>query len=154
LVTGAGDINLNFELTGIIVAGAGSGARVAVFNGDGTPRASFLAYAPGFGGGVRVAHIDLNGDGMDDIITGAGAGGGPDVNVINGTKLGQRNADGSIADSALLGRFFAFDPGFLGGVYVAVSDVNGDGKADVFVGSGASPSFAALVNVVDGTKVG
>src|SRR5262245_3901986 len=43
--------------------------------------ASFLAYPAGFGGGVAVATADLNGDGVDDVVTGAGPGGGPHVEV-------------------------------------------------------------------------
>jgi hypothetical protein len=38
--------------------------------------AQFYAYSPFFDGGVRAA-ADLNGDGVLDIVTGAGTGGGP-----------------------------------------------------------------------------
>ncbi len=37
----------------------------------------------------------------------------------------------------VLGNFFAFDPRFLGGVFVATGDVNGDGRDDMIVSAGA-----------------
>jgi hypothetical protein len=59
------------------------------------------------GGGVNVASGDVNDDGVTDIKTGPGAGGGPNVSVFDGAHL-----------PGLLNNFMAFDPGFLGGVYV------------------------------------
>jgi hypothetical protein len=50
----------------------------------------------------------------------------------------QVQANGQIANSALLSSFYAYDPAFAGGVFVAAGDVNGDGRADVFTGAGAS----------------
>src|SRR5204862_171822 len=105
----------------VIVAGAdaGSPSRVNVYDAStGAQTASFLAYGT-FGGGVRVAAADVNGDGIADIITGAGPGAGPHVKVIDGTKVGQVFSTGQINDSALLKSFFAFDQSFGGGVYVA-----------------------------------
>jgi hypothetical protein len=84
---------------------------------------SFFAYAPSFGGGVRVAVGDVNGDGVADIITGAGPGGGAHVKVFDGNT------------GAMLHSFLAFD-GFGGGIFVAAGDVNGDGTADIIVGAG------------------
>jgi hypothetical protein len=120
-------------------AGAGGGPEVKVFEADGTLRFDFNAYAVNFTGGVRVATGDVNGDGVDDIITAAGAGGGPHVRVFDGTT------------GTELGSFFAFLPTFVGGVYVATGDANGDGKSDIIVGSGSG--LIATVEVIDATKL-
>jgi hypothetical protein len=105
--------------------GASSGQpRVWLYNGDGTLKRTFLAYDASFTGGVHVATADVNGDGVLDVITGAGAGGGPHVKVFDG------------ATGDILASFFAYDPSFTGGVSVAGADLNGDGKADVITGAG------------------
>jgi hypothetical protein len=49
----------------------------------------------------------LDGDGFADIVVGAGAGGGPDVRVFDFATL------------ARLDEFMAYDPSFLGGVFVS-----------------------------------
>ncbi len=147
-----GDFNRDGTADVVWAAGAGGGPRVRVINGaNGAVLADFFAFAPGFTGGVYVATGDVNGDGTVDLIVSAGAGGGPAVKVIDGTKLGMVQANGQISDSALLGSFFAFAPGFGGGSTVAAGDVNGDGKADVVIGAG--PGGGPRVIVVDGTKV-
>jgi hypothetical protein len=132
-------------------AGAGGGPNVKVFDGNsGKLIASFFAYDPAFTGGVNVAAADVNGDGHADIVTGAGPGGGPHVKVINGTQLGNVGADGQIATGALLYSFFAYDPGFAGGVNVAAGDLNGDGHADIVTGAG--PGGGPNVNVYNGAS--
>jgi hypothetical protein len=129
-----------------VVAGTDGGAPlVTVYDADGVALASFLAYDPSFTGGVHVALGDLNADGVDDIITGPGPGGGPHVKVIDGTKLGDVFPNGEIADSALLYTFQAYLEDFRGGVYVAAGDINGDGRPDVVTGAGVGGGPAITV---------
>jgi hypothetical protein len=95
---------------------------------------------PGYTGDIRVASADVNGDGVLDLIAGAGPGGGPRVVVIDGFN-GRTIRD-----------FFAFEPSFTGGVYVAGADFNNDGFADVIVGAGEGG--APRVVVFDGANGG
>jgi autotransporter-associated beta strand protein len=86
---------------------------------------------PGFGGEIRVAIADVNGDGSPDIIAGSGPGGSR-VRVLNGSS------------GAVLADFTAF-PGFGGGVYVAAGDLNGDGRAEVVVTGDGADAFSGPV---------
>jgi hypothetical protein len=70
------------------------------------------------------------------IATGADAGSAPEVVV-------RRASDGVI-----LFDFYAYSPGFRGGVSVAVGDITGDGYADIVTGSG--PGGGPDVSVFDG----
>lgn len=77
---------------GTIVTGEGAGGtpQVAVVDGStGVRLSSFLAYQSTFAGGVRVAVGDVTGDGVDDIVTGAGPGGAPQVKVFDGVTGAQ-----------------------------------------------------------------
>jgi predicted outer membrane repeat protein len=131
-------------------AGAGGGPQVSVYNANtGVLVASFFAFSPGFLGGVQVAVADINGDGTADIICAAGFGGGPQVIVVDGTKLSQVQSNGQIAPTALLASFFAFAPSFNGGVNVAAAVLNG--KPEIVVGAG--PTGGPQVVVIDATKL-
>jgi hypothetical protein len=82
---------------------------------------------------------------------GADSGGGPRVQVFRTDPAG--GAPTKVAD------FYAFDPGFTGGVRVAVGDLDGDGVPDLAVaaGPGGGPHvkvFRGLPGGPDGTAAG
>ena len=123
----------------ITAAGPGGGPVVRAFDGVtgaavAGPLASLGVFDPEFRGGLYVAAADVNYDGVADVVVGAGEGGGPQVAVIDG------------ATGTALATFFAFDPGFRGGVRVAAGDVDGDGRADVVAaaGPGGGPQVKAF----------
>ena len=104
----------------VVAQGAGSGSMVHRFDDHGTFLDGFSAYPEGFLGGVSLAMGDVTGDGAEEIVTGAGPSGGPQVRIfdLNGHVVGQ---------------FFAFDEGDRGGIRVATGDVNGDGVEEILV---------------------
>ena len=137
VATATGDVNGDGTPDIIAAAGAGAGPHVKVFDGlTGAEIRSFFAYDPTFRGGVMVASGDVDGDGFDDIITGAMSAGAPHVKVFSG-KTGQE-----------LASFFAFDQSITSGVRVAAADLNGDGKADIIASTGEGTQ--ARVRAFDG----
>jgi len=89
----------------VVAPGAGGQTRVATFSTAGVERRAAVAFAS-FPGAVRIATADRNGDGVEDLLVGAGPGGGPSVKTLSGRDLSD------------LGAFFAYDPAFTGGVFV------------------------------------
>lgn len=131
------------------------GPDIAVASGPGTdlqittyavapPSATHnLAPFPGFKGGVSMAFADVTGDARDELLLGAGPGGGPHVKVFT--------LDGAWDQ---VGSFFAYGGNFHGGVSVAGVDVDGDGKAEIVTGAGAGGAPHVRAFKLDGTPVG
>jgi Tol biopolymer transport system component len=147
----AGDVTGDGIAEIITGAGRGGGPHVRVFQvttswAAGTATislfAEFLAYDPWFVGGVRVAAGDLDGDGIAEIVTAAGPGGGPHVKAF---KLSASRAPITVAS------FNAYDPGFRGGVFVAAGDVTGDGRAEIVTGpdAGGGPHVRVFIRNPD-----
>lgn len=131
-----GDTNDDGVPDTIAGAGPGGGPHVKVIDGaTGAVRLSFFAYETGLRSGVEVAAGDVNGDGAADIITAPGDGGPPIVRLFDGRTGG------------LLNQYAAMIPSWTFGLHVAAGDVDGNGLADIIVGSG--PNGPPVVQVID-----
>jgi len=125
------------------------GPHVRGFETDGTPIAdlSFMAYGTNKYG-VNITTGDLNGNGRDEIITGAGPGAvfGPHVRAFSYTP-------GSGVSTMPGINFFAYST-HKWGVNVTAGDVDGDGYDEIITGAGPGPVFGPHVrgwNVDGGT---
>jgi hypothetical protein len=105
----------------IATSGFAKPAIVKVFSSKGKQKSSFKVSSESFG--VNLACGDTKGDGKSEIIASAEYWDDPWVKVLN--KKGK-----------VLKKFYAYSKSFRGGVYVAVGDVNGDGKAEIITGPG------------------
>ncbi|MBV9662348.1 MAG: peptidoglycan recognition protein, partial [Actinobacteria bacterium] len=125
-----------------IVTGAesGGGPHVRTFNPDGSPRSSFFAYPAGFTGGVRVAGGNVDALGNDEIITGAGPSGGPNVKAFT-------------EDGAVVSSFYAYPAAFTGGVYVASGNVDGILGDEIITGAGPTGGPNVKVWTLGGTLI-
>ncbi|MBI2426825.1 MAG: S8 family serine peptidase [Candidatus Kerfeldbacteria bacterium] len=120
----------------VVGAGPGGGPQVRVFKADGTMVSQFFAYDLAFRGGVNVAVGDLDGNGVNEIITGAGPSGAPDVRIFD--MRGNLKFKQS---------FMAYAATVKNGVYVGAGDLNGDGKDEIITGTG--PGSGPHVRVFD-----
>lgn len=129
---------------GFFAAGtdAGGPSTATFYTPDGTARFSVQPFGPAFGGGVRVAVGDVDGDGTPDLITAAGPGGASVVKSFSG------------ADGAELGGFLAFESSFTGGVNVAAGDLDQDGVDEIILSpdAGGGPRVR-IVSGADGAEV-
>ncbi|PIT93546.1 hypothetical protein COU00_03800 [Candidatus Falkowbacteria bacterium CG10_big_fil_rev_8_21_14_0_10_43_11] len=119
----AADLNFDGRDEIITGAGPGGGPHVRIFDQTGKVMGQFFAYNKNFRGGVSVAAGDVDGDGRDEIITGAGPGGGPHVRIFD--------RKGKVKE-----QFFAYNKNFRGGVNVAAADLNFDGRDEIITGAG------------------
>jgi protocatechuate 3,4-dioxygenase beta subunit len=109
-----------------VAVGSGTGItpQVRVFDySTGIEKFRIQPYESTYTGGVRTAVADINNDGIVDVVTATGIGGGPRIRVFSGL------------DGSALQDFFAYEDSYRGGVSLAVGDVDGDGTADIIAGT-------------------
>lgn len=115
----------NAATTNRIITSYGKGAAplITSYTTDGSrdTTTNFNAYDENFLGGTNIATGNIDSDIEDEIIVGAGVGGGPHLKVFerDGTQRGIQ--------------FFPFHPDFRGGLAVAAGDVDADGKDEIGV---------------------
>jgi hypothetical protein len=143
----ARDVNRDGYADIITGAGPGGGPHVKVFSGlDNSVLLSFYAYAPSFLGGVNVAAGFVTPNGHADIITGAGPGGGSQVNVFDGITGALVETFAASTNGPLFANDFVQGGGFLSGVQVSTVNL-GDTVSDIVVSMG--PLSSPIVKIFD-----
>jgi subtilisin family serine protease len=97
--------------------------KVKIFDENFNEQKSIIAYVPQFTGGVNISLADVDNNGILDIVTGPGVGGGPHVKAFNysGTTLVS---------------FFAYKASFAGGIEVKGIDWDKNGTTDIITAAG------------------
>ncbi len=127
------------EGTLVVSPGKGTPPAVRLLGSDGTRIRTLSPFNRTFQGGVQVAVGDVTGDGYPDMLLTRGAPSTPIVEFLDGETLEPpRRGRQSVT---------AFDGEIRHGLYVAAGDVDGDGRAEVIVGTGGGPE--PLVQVLD-----
>lgn len=105
----------------VVAPGEGGGPNIRLYDENGELIDWFMAYDSGFRGGVEAIMADLNGDGIDEVIT-APAKGTAHLKVFS-------------QDGTLLAQTFVAPQGYRGGLTLATGDVDGDGFREIVTGT-------------------
>ncbi len=111
---------------------------VSIADENGFAERSFLAYPSEFIGGINIAAGDLNGDGVDEIITAPRSGKESDIRIFN-------------PSGTMLNHFLAYPYSFKGGVVLSSADIDGDGRAEIITAPASNSEALVKVFKADGT---
>jgi len=123
--------------------GTAGATEIRLYEADGEsnePYKKFFAFDAKEKGGATVASMDIDGDGIDELIVGHGPFGDPWVKVY---RVDQPT-------ESLVGSWRAYDEAFRGGVKVASADLDSDGRDEVVTAAG----FGGSTNLRGWTPTG
>lgn len=128
----SGDVDGDGRAEIVVGPGPGRPAEVRVFDSRGGLRSSFLAFEPGYDGGISVAAGDLDADGVAEIVVGALAAPARVRAFARGVAFGPVTSP--------------LPPGTVG-AEVAVADLAGTGRGVILAGAatGEHPALAVVV---------
>ena len=129
-----GDVNGDSQKEIIVGAGYGKEAIIKIFDNYSNFLGQFYAYEKEFKGGVNVLAVDLDNNGIDEIVTAPYVGKEPRVKIFD-------------QKGTLINQFLAYPAGFWGGVNLAKGDLDKDGWQEIITGAGYSGS--AHVRIFD-----
>jgi serralysin len=120
----AADVTGDGKADVIVGTDAGTRAQVRIYNGSNGTLLRTISPLGTSTGGARVAAADLDGDGLAEIIAASGRSATPLVKAFHA------------ATGANLWSLTAAASSYRGGLFVSAGDVDGDGVADIMVGTG------------------
>jgi hypothetical protein len=106
----------------IVSAAKGGGPHVTIHRANGSMVGNFMAYEPTFRGGVKVAAVDIEGDGIAEIVTVPEFGSRP-------VRVFRRNG-------TMISEFYPFGSTFAGGMSVAGGNTDRKLGEEIIIGAG------------------
>ncbi|MGL4422060.1 MAG: hypothetical protein ACRCZF_15435 [Gemmataceae bacterium] len=157
-----GDLNRDGVDDIAVAPSNGGGGRIKVYDGRfGTELVDFNPFEDTFRGGADVAIGNIDGLGGNDLIIGAGEGGGPRVTVYNGAFIQNLNSPDpvlpAVGTTAPILNFFAYESSFRNGVRVAAGDLDNT-RSDAnfprdYIVTGPGIGGGPAVKIYDGVQV-
>jgi uncharacterized delta-60 repeat protein len=136
---------LDLRAVGVNYLAIGDGSGTLTIDNNDPVGSSVIATTQpyvSFGGGAVVTRADVDGDGIDEIVTAPNQTGGPHVRVL------RLNSSGSFTTVA---EFMAFDSRFRGGVSLGAGDVDGDGRDEILVAPASqAPPVVRIFDIANG----
>ncbi len=121
----AADVNNDGQTEIIVGAGYEQESVIKIFDNYGNFIKSFPVFDKNYKNGVNVLAVDFNNDQKAEILVAPNTGYAPEIRAFD-------------YDGNLIRLFYAYDPGFGGGVNLAAADIDNDHVTDLITGAGFS----------------